>query len=99
MPKGHPGMLANENAGYTVDRCAEVDAFLQKCTQELSMKMTRKHIWRAVGHKTERQFQYFQAGNHKATDADRRNFPRILAMSPVPFLALLKRKGIISMAS
>jgi hypothetical protein len=74
---------------------AAVDAFILKCKQEVSLKVNRKHIWRAVGHTTARQFQFWQASDAKATAQDNQNFGRILAMNPTDFQALLKKKGII----
>ena len=74
---------------------AAVDAFILKCKTELSVRVNRKHIWRAVGHTTARQFQFWQASDPKATAQDTQNFRRILAMNPTDFEALLKKKGII----
>jgi hypothetical protein len=82
------------NGGEDSTRAA-VDTFIVKCQQELSLKVNRKHIWRAAGHTTARQFQFWQASDPKATDRDNQNFRRILAMSPSNFEALLKKKGII----
>ena len=76
-------------------RSASVNRFLLECSQKLTLKITRKHIWQAVGHKTARQFQYWQASDLKATAQDHPNFSRILAMSPAEFEALLKQKKII----
>jgi hypothetical protein len=78
-----------------VDRRATVDAFILKCNQETSMKVTRKHIWRAAGHKAARQLQFWQVSDPKATTQDDQNFRRILAMSPDAFVDLLHKKGII----
>ena len=75
---------------------ALVDAFLLNCTQQTPLTANRSHIWRAVGHTTARQFQYWQAGSDRATTEDDRNFRRILGMKPAAFVALLKDKGIIS---
>jgi hypothetical protein len=77
------------------DRRPIVDAFILKCSGELSLKVNRKHIWRAAGHSTARQFQFWQACDPKATAQDDQNFRRILAMNPTEFEALLKKKGII----
>jgi hypothetical protein len=76
-------------------RRAAVDVFIQKCRQETSLNATRTHIWRAVGHRSPRQFQFWQASGPKATAQDDRNFRRILAMKSTEFVALLKTKGII----
>jgi hypothetical protein len=74
---------------------ATVNTFILKCQQELSLKVNRKHIWRAAGHTTARQFQFWQASDPKATAQDDQNFRRILAMNPTDFQALLKKKNII----
>ena len=85
----------------TADRRTLVEAFLRKCAQEIPLKVTRTHIWRAVGHTKPRQFQYWQSGQDRlpgttrgATEEDDRNFRRVLAMAPADFAELLKKKGI-----
>jgi|GEM_PF-3570607 len=87
----------NEADGNRAGRRAIVDSFLLRCNElkDLRVKVIRKHIWLAVGHKHPRQFQRWQAESDKATDADAQNFGRILAMSPAAFKALLEEKGII----
>lgn len=77
------------------DRRATVDAFILKCKERLSLKITRTHIWRAVGHEAARQFQYWQSSNPKVTAEDKKNFRRILEMNPIEFEALLRKKRII----
>src|ERR1700693_785490 len=44
------------------DQSQLVEAFLLRCNKEsgVSLTVTRKHIWRAVGHKSGRQFYYWQ---------------------------------------
>jgi hypothetical protein len=74
---------------------AVVDNFIRKCGQETPLKVTRKHIWKAAGHATARQFEYWQAWDAKTIAQDDQNFRRILSMSPTDFVALLKKKGII----
>jgi hypothetical protein len=86
--------LAFVVAGEASARAA-VDAFILKCEQAISPKVNRKHIWRAAGHTTARQFQFWQASDPKATVQDAQNFRRILAMNPTDFEALLKKKCII----
>jgi hypothetical protein len=80
------------------ERRSMVDAFLLRCNEEphLGVKLIRKHIRLAIGHKTPRQFQYWQARSAKSTPEDDRNFRRILAMKPAGFVAVLRKKGIIS---
>ena len=91
-----PAAVADGNE--QLDLSAIVDTFLERCNQEpdLDEKIIRKHIWRAVGHKHARQFQYWQSGSDKATDEDDRNFRRILSMEPRDFIALLKQKHLLS---
>ena len=89
----HP-VRAGSNA-LRADRLAEVKDFLLRCNQETPLKVVRTHIWRAAGHTTPRQFQYWQKSDPKATSADETNFRRILRMSPTDFLVLLNKKRIV----
>jgi hypothetical protein len=79
------------------DRFAMVDDFLANCNVEArnGLKLLKKHIWRAVGHKVPRQFQYWQKKHEKATAEDDRNFRRILSMTPAEFISLLRKKRIV----
>jgi hypothetical protein len=85
------------------NRTMLVDKFLEKCNAAgEGPKVKKTHIWKAVGHTTARQFQYWQAGDDRhsggtrgATEEDDRNFRRILAMSPADFRALFQKKGLI----
>jgi len=86
----------NSDKGTNTNRRAMVDAFLEKCNQVASFKIIRKHVWQAAGHKQPRQFQYWQAGDHRATLTDDQNFRRILSMNRADFIALLKKKRIAS---
>jgi hypothetical protein len=90
------GAAVNASDGKGTDRRAAVDAFILKCNQETALKVTRKHIWRAAQHKTARQFQYWQASDPKATTQDDQSFRRILVMSTKEFIALLKKKNVIT---
>ncbi|SPF37319.1 hypothetical protein SBA4_20042 [Candidatus Sulfopaludibacter sp. SbA4] len=88
--------------GHATQRRAQVDAFLLKCHRETSVKVIRKHLRMAAGHKASRQFQYWQAGTDRlpgkrrgATREDDRKFRALLTMSPVEFVALLREKGIV----
>jgi hypothetical protein len=78
-PEGVPGR----------DREALVNEFIHRCNDELPFKVLKKHIPAAAKHQTERQFQYWQKGDARATAKDDENFRRILAMSPKDFHALL----------
>ena len=83
-------------------RRALVDNSLRQCQSETSIKLNRKHIWRAAGHTTPRQFEYWQAGEDRvpgstrgATDQDDLNFRRVLGTSPREFVAQLEKLGLI----
>jgi hypothetical protein len=78
-------------------RRAQVEAFLKNCNKESSERIYKRHLWRSVGHSKPRQFEYWQECNEKkTTEEDKRNFGRILAMSPEDFIALLKRLELIA---
>jgi len=98
MPLPELAIAASDLRG---DRTKKVDDFLVQCNRESAagFRVMRKHIWRAVGHARPRQFQYWQEGSDKATDADDRAFRRILCMPPSEFIVLLKIKGIFSQKS
>lgn len=91
-------MIEMEPVPKTEDeRKAAIDAFLDNCNRRLGMKVTRRDIWTAAGHATNRQFHYWQAGHDYqagkpggATAADKRNFRRILGLDPKEFQALLQ---------
>ena len=76
---------------------AIVDGFLYRCNLEpgLTEEIIREHIWRSIGHKKPRQFQYWQANDARATKADKRNFPRIVQLEPAEFVKLLRKKDLI----
>ena len=75
-----------------------VTNFLIRCNQEVTgdSRITKQHIWRAAGYKQGRQFFYWQAGSDRATEEDKRTFGRILAVAPSDFVALLRKKAILS---
>jgi hypothetical protein len=84
------------SASFAEPNRAIVDAFLSKCRQYAQPRgINRTHIWKSVGHKSARQFQYWQAGDPKATAQDDQNFRRILALSPADFIAQLKGQGFL----
>ncbi len=87
---------ADVGPGNRKDRRSMVDAFVLRCHQETHVKVIEKYIWLAAGHNQARQFQYWKAGDSKATEADSQNFERILGMNPLDFIELLKKKGIES---
>jgi hypothetical protein len=76
------------------DRRQLVDKFLEACNGASDLRITRTHIWRSVGHKAARQFEYWQAGKdclpgttRGATRQDDLNFRRVLATPPEAFVA------------
>lgn len=87
--------MTEQHPGSAPDHRSKVDDFLALCNREFDFEATRKHIWLARGHRTSRQFQYWQANNAKATKKDHRNFSAILTMKPAEFLALLKERRIV----
>ena len=76
-------------------RMAEVAAFLGECNKHSKTRIFKRHIWLSAGHRKGRQFEHWQACDDEATEADNRNFPRILRMNPQGFLALLRQKNLI----
>jgi hypothetical protein len=73
----------------------EIAAFLANCNKHSSDRILKRHIWLCVGHSKARQFERWQACEEAATDADKRNFARILAMEPGDFIAALRKKDLL----
>jgi hypothetical protein len=69
----------------------QVDRFIERVRVKTGRRITRANIWRAVGHRSSRQFEYWQARSPKATTQDNTNFRRILGMDPNKFVELLPR--------
>jgi hypothetical protein len=88
-----------EEIGASVSRKTErrnlVDVFLLRCHESLASRILRRHIWQSVNHENPRQFQFWQAADPKATNADDRNFRRVLALKPKEFEQLLRQKGLL----
>jgi hypothetical protein len=85
-----------------VPRRQLVDTFLASCNAVSKTRIGRVHIWRLVGHRTARQFEYWQAENDRpsgetrgATEQEDQNFRRVLAMKPDAFLSALVQKSIL----
>lgn len=76
-------------------REAAVKMFLHACNSVSQDPIVQKHIWRAVHHRSPRQFQYWKAGDSHATKADDENFRRILSMTPSAFIEFLKSKKLL----
>jgi hypothetical protein len=101
LPSGADGTDGEPNGNGcapglgSVSRKAWVDSFLSRFLHETGVKATRTQIWRAAGHGKARQFQFWQASSPKASKQDDLTFPRILAMKPIEFETLLKKRGII----
>jgi len=72
---------ADTTADHEPDRPSAVDFFLLQCNQNSTavLRILRKHIWLAAGHKCARQFQYWQGTS-----------------APAEFIALLRKKGLLS---
>lgn len=87
--------VAGNGPAVAVTRKAWVDGFIAACKRECDFKVQRKHIWLAAGHRTGRQFAYWQANSPKASKTDHQNFVRILSMKPAEFVALLRERGIV----
>jgi hypothetical protein len=79
----------------TEQRKKQVDEFLERCNQISGTRIFRRHIWRHIGHKTSRQFEYWQKCDPKASSTDDRNFDRVLDTNPADFIASLKRKQLL----
>ncbi len=74
----------------------KVQQFLIHCNQVSKDRILKNHIWKLVGHTKARQFEFFQAEDKvKATDADRRNFTRVLNMEPAKFVETLRAKHLL----
>jgi hypothetical protein len=82
--------------GGIAARKQRVDAFLAQCNaRSARAPINRKHIWRCVGHKNARQFEYWQRNDPKATAADDKNFSRILQTEPAAFILQLKDRRLL----
>lgn len=77
-------------------RRSRVDAFLKQCNKISEKRIYKNHIWKSVGHKTARQFEYWQECSDKSTAEDQRNFSRVLGRSSQDFLATLKKQKLVS---
>jgi len=88
------GIEAGRPIDAAMSRREAVDAFILKCQQETSRKVTRRHIWSLAGHQGPRQFQFWQALDPKATRQDDKNFRRLLKMNPQAFVDLMEKKGL-----
>lgn len=90
-----PKTCVDAQGTANLDRRVRIDQFLEACQKFSQARLTRKHLWRAAGHRSGRQFEYWQNGSEKATGEDNRNFERILAMSPKEFVIQLRRRKIL----
>ena len=75
------------------DRRQQVEEFLNRCNALAGVprKILKKDIWQAARHKTDRQFQRWQARDENTTGADERNFDRLISMEPKKFVTLVVR--------
>ena len=74
-------------------RRERVDDFLARCNREYtgSKKLNRTNIWTLV-HQRPTQFLRWQREDQEATDTDRKNFERILAMTPHDFIETVTKR-------
>jgi hypothetical protein len=74
-----------------------VNDFLEACNQVpgVRRKIIQKDIWTVARHQSPRQFQYWVAGDDKATATDDRVFPRLLEMTPEQFVKKLAQRGLL----
>jgi hypothetical protein len=72
------------------NRKKKIEAFL-KSLQDHGQPITRKDIWRAAGYSDATEFERFQRGDERTTNASETNFTRILDMNPETFLAVMKK--------
>ena len=87
----------------SAERRRLVDCFLEACNRVSKVRIGRAHIWRSVGHRKARQFEYWQAGDDRlphstrgATRQDDQNFRRVLTTKPEVFVFQLKSQKIDS---
>ena len=100
-PVGRPVMPAAESSLLAPvptpqSRPDRVDDFLERCNREYqgSDKLLKQDIWMLAGHKKARQFEYWQRSDQKTTSADKKNFKRILEMTPHAFIdAVVRRRS------
>ena len=98
-PVGRPVMPADGSSPLAPvstpqSRPDRVDDFLERCNREHlgPRPLVRKNLWMLAGHRTPRQFQYWQRSDQKASLADKNNFERILEMTPRDFINAVVRK-------
>ncbi len=84
-----------EEVQVGAERRTRIENFLRQFPDSSIDRIHKLHIWKAVGHTTGRQFQFWQAGSEKATKQDDINFSRILAMNQEEFHALLRKKQLL----
>lgn len=87
--------VKGKGADGKTSRRALIGRFIETVWSTTGRRIKRTDIWRAVGHSSPRQFQFWQAHDGKATAQDDQNFRRILAMKPTDFMALLKKKDVV----
>ena len=98
-PVGRPVMPADGSSPLAPvstpqSRPDRVDDFLERCNREHlgPRPLVRKNLWMLAGHRTARQFQYWQSCHQKASLADKKNFERILEMTPHAFIEAVVRR-------
>ncbi len=86
--------LATHDLTSKEGRRAAVDAFLACCNRTTAEKIHQRHIWKAMKHRSPRQFQYWLALEPKprGTIATGESVRRILKMTAPEFLDLLRHQ-------
>ncbi len=77
------------------NRRAMVDAFIEKCRVETTLKVNRAMIWRVVGYKQRSEFERWQSNSPKATRKAAKTFARVLSMQPRDFVDLLRKRQVL----
>jgi hypothetical protein len=83
-----------------------VDDFLARCNEISAVRIFRAHIWRFIGHRYARQFEYWQTGDdcppgttRGATEQDDQNIRRVLSTRPEESLSQLEQRKLVSAKS
>jgi len=71
-----------------------VDTYIEKVlAHNGGERITRKNIWMVAGYRDATEFERFQRGDPKTTEAAKAAFKRVLGMKPEAFIELLRKKN------
>jgi hypothetical protein len=84
---------AEVGTAQLASRRREVDDFITKVLAEKE-KIRRKDICKVAGYKDNTEFERYQRGDPRTTAAARKNFDRVLKMTPNEFIACLEKKQV-----